>query len=295
MINLAEIDEATQALCDQAALAVGQVLTGPALQDDLSRRNTRGPAMKRVERSAVEAGEGSVEVALFVPSSRVEGLVVYLDMAPWEGGNSWARESMSRRIAERTSCAVLTLDPCSQIPESPTSREMVAALEEARSAVRTGVAWLREKSATTSVLHIVGHGFGALMVANLMGQRDFADIGSAVAHWTLISPAVRDESEVSTDVVVTDPAGLARASDKGTAPVSVHAGSADATIEPARVLAQTLKDHGVHAELKVHDRQMSGFFSITTLPAGERVLQQIITSTRAAIAHAGRAEQKGRH
>ena len=104
------MDEVTADLVREAHLSMGASGDGALLYRELTSRNTRGPAMHRIDRLAVETAAGTVPVVVYVPVPVPSGVILLLDRGSAEGGNPWATESLARRIAERSSCEVVTAD-----------------------------------------------------------------------------------------------------------------------------------------------------------------------------------------
>src|SRR5688572_14065667 len=137
LMETVTMDSATRTLLAAVVDDQAPPPNSAALFEMLSARNTQGPSMLRVERFGMETpGDPSVELTVFVPTPAPEGLIVYLGRARWEGATALTRQSVCRRIAERTSCAVLTVSSGPDVSGPPSVDDLHRAAEEARSAMR---------------------------------------------------------------------------------------------------------------------------------------------------------------
>ena len=92
------IHELTPELARQAGAAMVELL-GP------------GPDMARVENLAIEAADGDpINLRVLVPGGPVRGIIVYLHGGGWVLGALDQSDTLARRLAERTSCAVVLVD-----------------------------------------------------------------------------------------------------------------------------------------------------------------------------------------
>lgn len=298
------MDDATVALLAAVEAECEDPTTVRSVLEQLTRRNTRGPEMSRVVRTSVPTTADSATVTAFVPIPRPSGLVLFLDKAPWEGGNAWATASLARRIAERSSCTVVTMDYRVSASDAPSvalaGAEAVAAwsLNEQR-ALGTRV---------TDSLVVLGHGTGGLLAAQLMGSP--SELPLRVGEWLLVSPNFRPAATPTAgglpphtltaadlerlgDLCDEDPhsapadvSELVARAQIGLGPVRVHTGELDVTAAPAAAFARELAERGVDAVAMTHNLQINGFFSTTAIPAGERVLQAVVMSIRDSVAAA---------
>src|SRR5207249_9256915 len=81
----AVVDEATAQLVQDAHASMGDHSDGATLFRELTRRNTRGPAMHRIDRLVVDTSAGAVPVLAYVPVPVPSGVILLLDRGPHEG------------------------------------------------------------------------------------------------------------------------------------------------------------------------------------------------------------------
>ena len=68
------------------------------------------PAMGRVEDHRVAVADGEITVRVLVPPQGARGVILYLHGGGWVIGTIDGYETMARKLAERTSCAVVLVD-----------------------------------------------------------------------------------------------------------------------------------------------------------------------------------------
>ena len=256
--------------------------------------------MHRIDRLVVDTSAGAVPVLAYVPVPVPSGLILLLDRGPHEGGNAWATESLARRIAERSSCEVVTADLDLQgVEDRLLNVEAVGSITEWCVTDRRD----SEQRSTTAFV-VVGHGARGRIATQLMSASRYEDVGRHVDAWVLISPSLmngntwREAVQLSDDdgpvaaMVASlideswtiDVASLARDVAPQTSKVSAHWGGVlDPTHEATAEFLGLLQKRGVDATSHQYTEQINGFFSIMSIPTGERTLQSLVRTVRAAV------------
>jgi acetyl esterase/lipase len=303
------MDDVTAELVESALVATGGLGGVAATFQALTVRNTRGPSMHRIDRVPLKIGDRVDLVSVYVPVPSPSGVVVLLDRSTLEGGNDWATESLARRLAERTSCEVVSID---RQTEGVTALDVEQATHQAAALLRWCVVDRRNSDpATTTSLVVLGHGAGGLTAASLMSRDHFESAGAFVTAWILVSPAlgcsaadldaaelssidrqywetVRSELSQQPDVEVE--ALVERAAGQ-TAPVVIHVGGdLDHTAPAATRFVRGLSAAGIPARASFYAEQINGFFSIMSIPTGERTLQAVIRTVRSSVLAAPRGD-----
>jgi len=297
------MDEATAQLVRDAEECLGNSADGVTLYRELTRRNTRGPSMHRIDRVAIDTSIGAVPLIAYVPVPVPSGVILLLDRGPREGGNPWATESLARRIAERSSCEVVTAD-----------LEILGAEDRLQTVEAFGsiAQWcvtdrrLSEPPSTTAFV-VVGHGAGGRIATHLMSASLYDDVGRHVDAWVLISPSLTSGNPVLDpgqlgegdrpfagmvaglidENWTIDVPSLAGDVAPQTSKVSAHWGGVlDPTREATAEFIDLLRRRGLDATSHEYTDQINGFFSIMSIPTGERTLQSLVRTVRAAVINA---------
>jgi len=294
------MDDATAELVRGARASLGDHSQGPVLYRELARRNTRGPAMHRIDRLAVDTPAGTVPVLVYVPVPDASGVILLLDRASSEGGSAWATESVARRVAERTSCEVVTVDTVFEDAE-----DRMRMVDAAGAIARWCVTGRRTSEPTrTTAFVVVGHGAGGRMATHLMSASRYEDVGRHVDAWVLISPSLMtrglrsevcdpgDDVGLVAEMVAglideswtIDLPSLARDVAPQTSKISAHWGGAlDPTNQATADFLEHLRARGIDTTSHEYREQINGFFSIMSIPTGERTLQTLVRTVRAAV------------
>ena len=111
------LDHATAAMLAQFAEAGGKPLhestpeEARALGDALAELAGPAPRMAASEDTTVTAADGyEIPVRILVPPQPTRGVIVYLHGGGWVIGAIDEYDTMARKLAERTSCAVVLVD-----------------------------------------------------------------------------------------------------------------------------------------------------------------------------------------
>src|SRR5204863_9566387 len=110
------LDPATRALMDQLAATKAKPLheCTPAEAREFAEAAAAlagpAPAMNRVEDHRVPVEGGEITVRVLVPTQGARGVILNLHGGGWVIGTIDGYETMARKLAERTSCAVALVD-----------------------------------------------------------------------------------------------------------------------------------------------------------------------------------------
>ena len=243
----------------------------------------RGPEPARSEDIAIGRG---LRVRLLVPDERPRGVIVYYHGGGWVTGGLDEFDTLARRLAHRTGCAVVLVD----YRLAPEHRHPAAA-DDAWTALRWTADNLEAIAGWSVPLIVAGDSAGGGLAA-VVAQRA-RDAGPTIALQVLVYPVTdcdldrdsyldpanqllldRDAMAWFWDHYVPDPAARPRpdasplraARLDGVAPAAVLTAEYDVLRDEGEAYAQRLADHGVPVEHERCAGQMHGFFTLLTLP-----------------------------
>jgi acetyl esterase len=303
------VDVATRAVLAQMAEAGGKPLhectpqEARALSKGLAELAGPAPAMARAEDHQVGAPNGSVPVRVLVPLQGARGVVVWLHGGGWVVGSNDESDTMARKLAERTSCAVVLVD----YRLAPEHRYPVA-VDDCYAALEWVAARLGDIAGSDDVPLIVAGDSAGGNLAAVMALRARDRGGPPIALQVLIYPVTdadferpsyldRDNQLLLTREAMawfwdhylpdlerrgeSDASPLRAESLEGLPPAVVLTAEHDVLRDEGEAYAQRLADAGVTVELRRHAGQMHGFFTFLLLPGSERGFQQVVKAVRA--------------
>ncbi|MCO8127779.1 alpha/beta hydrolase [Acidimicrobiia bacterium EGI L10123] len=266
----------------------------------LIERNGPAPRMSRAEDVAIPRvfSEADGQARLLVPIPRPRGSIVYVPgLGPsWVTGGPREHDTICRKIAERSGCAVLVVD---------WKRPPKGTHQEAQANVADALAWMSAQMPTASSpnrgLIIMGDGLGA-GVATAVASGAGPVHGTDVALQVLICPAV--EAVVPTpDADADDPlldasqlelilAAYRRGASAdrpevsplraktlaGAPPAVVVTAGADPLRPQGEAYAARLAQAGALVSHRTYPGQLHGFFNMLELLLGERALQDALNA-----------------
>ncbi|MGW2329778.1 alpha/beta hydrolase [Streptomyces sp. NPDC001700] len=150
----------------------------------MSRLFGAGPAMASVEETTAPAADGgaAVPVRLLVPDDAPRGVILYLHGGGWVVGTPDEFDTLGRRLARRTGCAVV-LPGYRLAPE----HRYPAAAADAWTALRWADEWRARVAGPAAPLIVAGDSAGGNLAA-VVAQRARAEGGPAVAAQVLLCP-----------------------------------------------------------------------------------------------------------
>jgi acetyl esterase len=270
------------------------------------------PAMASVEDHQVAVAGGTIPVRVLVPPQGARGVIVYLHGGGWVIGSIDEYDTMARKLAERTSCAVVLVD----YRLAPEHRYPVA-VDDCYAALEWTAARLTEITGRDHVPLIVAGDSAGGNLAAVMALRARDTNGPKIALQVLIYPVTDAEVDRSSyvdpenqllltrDAMVwfwdhyapeadrraePDASPLRAASLAGLPPAVVLTAEHDVLRDEGEAYAERLKEAGVAVDFKRHAGQMHGFFVLFALPGSERGFQQVVKAIRACTVRFARRE-----
>lgn len=310
------VDAATRAILDQMASAGGKPIheSTPeevrALGAALAALAGPAPAVSRSEDHQVPGPNGAIPVRVLVPPQGARGVIVYLHGGGWVIGCADEYDTMARKLAERTSCAVVLVD-YRLAPE----HRYPAAVQDSYAALEWTASRLEEITGRTQVpLMVAGDSAGgnlAAVLAILARDRNGPEIALQVLIYPVTDADFTTASYVDADnqLLLTreamvwfwdhylpetsrraepEASPLRAASLAGLAPAVVLTAEHDVLRDEGEAYAQRLEQAGVAVDFKRHAGQTHGFFTLLLLPGSERGFQQVVKAVRAATVHHAR-------
>ena len=265
------------------------------------------PALARVEEHTLERDGGSagnVGLRVLVPIDPPAGVIVYYHGGGWVIGSIDEFDTLARKLAERTSCAVVLV----AYRLAPEHRYPVAA-DDAYAALEWTAANLQRIAGGEVPLFVAGDSAGGNLSA-VVAVRARDRKGPEIALQILIYPVTDADFDRPSytdpenallltreamiwfwDHYVPDPARRAEpdasplqtADLSGLPPAVVLTAEYDVLRDEGEAYAQRLADAGVPVDLRRYPGQMHGFFILQMLPGSELGYQQVVKAIRAHI------------
>jgi cation diffusion facilitator CzcD-associated flavoprotein CzcO/acetyl esterase/lipase len=254
-----------------------------------------GPEMLRVE--DVDCGR------LLVPTERCRGVIVYYHGGGWVTGGPDEFDTLARRLAQRTGCAVVLVD-YRLAPE----HRYPAAVEDAWTALNWTAANVEEIAGSAVPLIVAGDSAGGCLAA-LVAQRS-REAGPEIALQVLVYPVTdcdldRDSyldpdnqliigraamtwywDHYAPDHAVRPDASPLRAHTlAGLPPAVVLTAEHDVLRDEGEAYAARLAQDGVRVEHRRFDGQMHGFFTLPGLPGSAAALDFVVQAVDRELSH----------
>ncbi len=314
------VDFATAELLEQMAAGGGKPLhessveEARALAAGMAAQAGPAPDMFRIEEHGLPVSDGEVPLRVLVPLERPAGVIVYYHGGGWVVGSIDETDTVGRKLAERTSCSVVLVE----YRLAPEHRYPVA-VDDSWAALEWAGGRLAELARPGAPLFVAGDSAGGNLAAvTALRARDRG--GPALAGQILIYPVTDADFERSsyTDPAnqllltaeamawfwnhyVPDPARRSepdasplRAPDlSGLPPAVVLTAEYDVLRDEGEAYAERLREAGVPVELKRHEGQTHGFFTLLMLPGSESGFQQVVKAVRATIYERSRGAAGG--
>jgi acetyl esterase len=305
------LDLATSMMMEQMAAAGGKSIEestpeeARALGAALAELSGPKPITVSSEDHSLDVDGGSIRLRVLRPQQPARGIIVYYHGGGWVIGNIDEFDILGRKMAERTSCAVVLVDyrkaPEHRYPSA--ADDCYAALEW----VGTNKTQLAGKDVP---LFVAGDSAGGNLAA-VVALRARDRSGPEIAMQFLVYPVTDCDfdrpSYVDPDNQVlltrgamiwfwdhyvpdesrrTEPdASPLRAADlSGLPPAVVLTAEHDPLRDEGEEYAKRLEEAGVPVEFKRYEGQTHAFFTLLMLPGGELAMQQIVKNVRKCIA-----------
>ena len=268
-----------------------------ALTAGLSELYGTGPEMARVEDTTIPVGGGTIAARLLVPTADPRGVFIYYHGGGWViGGNLDEFDTLGRKLAARTGCAVVLVD----YRLAPEHRYPVA-VDDSYAALE----WVhahRQDIAGRDVPIVVGGDSAGGNLAAVMAQRSRDRGGPPIAFQALIYPVTDADFDTASYTAAENQLMLSRegmvwfwdhylpeaarrseadasplrAKDlSGLPPAIVLTAEYDVLRDEGEAYAERLAAAGVPVERVRVPGQMHGFFTLLMVPGHEDAIEQI--------------------
>jgi acetyl esterase len=299
-------DELTAFLTEMAASGVKPIHESTPeevrnLTAELAALNGAGPEMARVEDHRISVGdEDTIAARVLVPEGAPRGILIYYHGGGWViGGDVAEYDTLGRKLAARTGCAVVLVD----YRLAPEHRYPVA-VDDSYAALEWVSSHLTEIAGAEVPIIVGGDSAGGNLAA-IMAQRSRDRGGPPIAFQALVYPVTdadldnasytNEENQLllSRDSMVwfwdhylpdaerrseTDASPLQAADLAGLPPAIVITAEYDVLRDEGEAYADRLAEAGVAVDRHRHSGQMHGFFTLLTVPGHEEAIEQIAAS-----------------
>ena len=269
------------------------------------------PEMDRVTEATVDRTDGEVRLRVLVPIENPRGVVVYYHGWGWVIGSIDESDTIARKLAERTSCAVVLVD-YRLAPEHP----YPTAVDDSYAALEWVGENLAEIADAEAPLIVAGDSAGGNLAA-VMAIRARDRGGPAIALQALIYPVTDSDfsrpsyASPENKLMLTregmiwfwdhyvpessrrkepDASPLHADDLSGLPPAVILTAEFDVLRDEGEAYAERLTEANVPTDLKRYAGQMHGFFSLLMLPGSELGFQQVVKAVKACIVKARKAQ-----
>ena len=269
------------------------------------------PEMWRVEERTIKGADSAVKLRILIPFEYVRGVLVYFHGGGWVTGSVDGYETVGRKLAERTSCAVVLVE-YRLAPEHP----YPAAVEDSYAALKWAGEHIGEIAGHDAPLFVAGDGSGGNLAAvTAIRARDRG--GPEIALQALIYPVTDADFERSSYLEPENQLLLTRndmiwcwehylpehsrrrepeASPlhlenlQGLPRAVILTAEHDVLRDEGEAYAARLREAEVPVDLQRYANQMHGFFTLLMLPGSELGFQQVVKGVRACIVRARKTQ-----
>lgn len=267
------------------------------------------PEMERVEERFVKGADGEATLRILVPFQRSLGVLVYYHGGGWVTGSADEYDTVARKLAERTSCAVVLVD----YRLAPEHRYLTA-VDDSYMALEWVGRHLGAIAGQEVPLIVAGDGAGGNLAA-VAAIRARDRNGPSIALQVLIYPVTdvdfsrpsyldsENELLLTRDAMIwfwnhylpeayrrtePDASPLHTKNLRRLPPAVILTAEHDVLRDEGEAYAARLQESGVPTDLQRYAGQMHGFFTLLMLPGSELGFQQVVKSVRACIVRARR-------
>ncbi len=264
-----------------------------------------GPEMQRVEERTIEGQRGKATLWIFVPIEKPRGVLVYYHGGGWVIGSIDESDTVARKLAERTSCAVVLVE-YRLAPE----HRYPTAVDDSYAALEWVGKHLSDIAGQEVPLIVAGDSAGGNLAA-VIAIRARDRNGPPIALQVLIYPVTdadfdrpsyidpENELLLTRDAMIwfwdhyvpessrrTEPDASPFHTENlsGLPPAVILTAEHDVLRDEGEAYAGRLKDANVPTDLKRYVGQMHGFFTLLLLPGSELGFQQVVKAVKACIA-----------
>ena len=311
------VDTATFRLIEQLAEGGGKPLhectpvEARAFLAKLAELAGPAPTMERVEERTIEGPDGQATLRILVPIQNPIGVLVYYHGGGWVLGSIDEYDTVARKLAERTSCAVVLVE-YRLAPE----HRYPAAVDDSYAALKWVAEHLIDIAGQEVPLIVAGDSAGGNLAA-VMAVRSRDHGGPSIALQVLIYPVTDADfdrpsyTDPENRLLLTqdgmiwfwdhyvpepsrrtepDASPLHTENLLGLPPAVILTAEHDVLRDEGEAYAARLKDANVPTELQRYAGQMHGFFTLLMLPGSELGFQQVVRAVKARIARTRKAQ-----
>jgi len=263
-----------------------------------------GPKMDRVEERTIEGRDGKATLRILVPIKDPRGVIVYYHGGGWVLGSIDESDTVARKLAERTSCAVVLVD-YRLAPE----HRYPTAVDDSYAALEWVGEHLADIAGHEAPLIVAGGSAGGNLAA-VMAVRARDRGGPHLALQVLIYPATDADFDrpsytaPENQVLLTreemiwfwdhylpdasrrtepDASPLHTEDLSGLPPAVVLTAEHDVLRDEGEAYAKRLEQANVTTDHKRYTGQVHGFFDLLMLPGSELGFQQVVKAVKACI------------
>jgi acetyl esterase len=269
------------------------------------------PVMERVEEHTIEGPDGQAKLRILIPIQNPRGVLVYYHGGGWVIGSIDEYDTVARKLAERTSCAVVLVE-YRLAPE----HRYPAAVDDSFAALKWVGNHLTDIAGQEVPLIVAGDSAGGNLAAVMtIRARDHG--GPLIALQVLIYPVTDADfdrpsySNPENDLLLTrdgmiwfwdhylpessrrtepDASPLHAENLSGLPPAIVLTAQHDVLLDEGEAYAARLREANVPTELHRYAGQMHGFFTLLMLPGSELGFQQVVKAVKACIVRTRKAQ-----
>ena len=262
------------------------------------------PAMERVEERTIEGPDGQARLRILVPIQNPRGVMVYYHGGGWVIGSIDEYDTVARKLAERTSCAVVLVE-YRLAPE----HRYPAAVDDSFAALKWVGNHFTDIAGQEVPLIVAGDSAGGNLAA-VMAIRARDRSGPPIALQVLIYPVTDADldrpsySNPENDLLLTrdgmiwfwdhylpessrrtepDASPLQAENLSGLPSAIVLTAEYDVLRDEGEAYAARLQEAKVPTDLQRYAGQMHGFFTLLMLPGSELAFQQIVKAVKTCI------------
>ena len=269
------------------------------------------PKMHRVKEQTIRGVDGEAILRILIPFDYIRGVLVYYHGGGWVTGSAGEYDTVARKLAERTSCAVVLVE----YRLAPEYRYPTA-VDDSYAALEWVGKHLGDIAGQDVPLIVVGDGTGGNLAAvTAIRARDRN--GPSVALQALIYPVTDADFdrpsylEADNQLMLTrdamiwswnhylpevhrriepDASPLHTENLRELPPAVILTAEHDVLRDEGEAYAARLQEADVPINLQRHAGQMHGFFTLLMLPGSELGFQQVVKAIRACIVRASKAQ-----
>ena len=304
------LDSATARFLEQLAEGNGKPLHKCTLDEarafgsKLAELAGPAPEMQRVEERTIEEPVGQAGLRILVPIENPRGVLVYYHGGGWVLGSIDEYDTVARKLAERTSCAVVLVE-YRLAPE----HRYPAAVDDSYAALKWVEKHLIDIAGQKVPLIVAGDSAGGNLAA-VMAIRARDRGGPSIALQVLIYPVTDADFDRPTyadpenGLLLTrdgmvwfwdhylpepsrrteqDASPLHTQDLSGLPPAIILTADHDVLRDEGEAYAARLQEANVPTDLQRYAGQMHGFFTLLMLPGSELGFQQVVKAVKACI------------